>query len=510
MPCMLAGAPNALHARTHESASSHRHAAEVPPSVLRSTVRSPSPRLVPARACGQFDQDGSGSLDYTEFCAVLDALPLQRTVGESPFGAAVSAVQSLLVLRSNLIERLSFPQLASAGRIIGRLRGAGFDEDDASRVVEAIFLSRSRSALRVAWDVLRSAAGGSAPHQRRAVSGGGHGGGGHGGGSRVGRMRGARRDRGGGRCGSIDEQTLDSHEFKKILPLMGEDLPLSRVERLFEEIDVDKSGTLDFDEFVQFVRRLKPRRGTARNGKAAGLSAFDVLTSVRKAATGGGAAASSSRFKERALRRAVPAARRWEAGMLLLVMRDFGLDDSQIVALLRAIYPPPPPPAAAAGKNHPHGEGSAASHAGHSGGASASAAAPTGGGEADHDAASIDGPLGTLTLMREAWAAMGGGELVQLPANPFDFRTRSLVDGSGLRSRELLEARAARWQCAMGLDAAALLDLLTLIAEALQLADGWPAAVVAPLYAANGEVEELITLVCETQESSNPIPLRTG
>lgn len=38
-------------------------------------------------------------------------------------------------------------------------------------------------------------------------------------------------------------------------------LPLSRFDRLFDELDTDGSGTLDFDEFVEMVRRLnfKPK-----------------------------------------------------------------------------------------------------------------------------------------------------------------------------------------------------------------------------------------------------------
>ena len=69
-----------------------------------------------------FDKDGSGTLDYGEFCEVLEALPLQRPFEESPLGSAVGALQSLFVLNSSLVSRLSLGQLASAGRTISRLR----------------------------------------------------------------------------------------------------------------------------------------------------------------------------------------------------------------------------------------------------------------------------------------------------------------------------------------------------------------------------------------------------
>ena len=111
-----------------------------------------------------FDADGSGSLDFAEFCQVLDALPLQRTVEESPLGSAMSALQSLFVLRGQLLQRLTIEQLAEAGRIITRLRTASFDNEQAARVVQAIYLSRSREALRDAWD-----AGGAAGRRRRPV-----------------------------------------------------------------------------------------------------------------------------------------------------------------------------------------------------------------------------------------------------------------------------------------------------------------------------------------------------
>ena len=58
-----------------------------------------------------FDADGDGSLDFDEFRQVLDALPLQRTVADSTLGTALSALQSLFVLRSQLLARLSIDQV---------------------------------------------------------------------------------------------------------------------------------------------------------------------------------------------------------------------------------------------------------------------------------------------------------------------------------------------------------------------------------------------------------------
>ena len=42
---------------------------------------------------------------------------------------------------------------------------------------------------------------------------------------------------------------LEASEFRKALPLMGEDVPEEQIERLFQEADEDGSGEIEFDEF---------------------------------------------------------------------------------------------------------------------------------------------------------------------------------------------------------------------------------------------------------------------
>mmetsp|Transcript_43640 Transcript_43640/g.115219 ORF Transcript_43640/g.115219 Transcript_43640/m.115219 type:complete len:647 (-) Transcript_43640:2162-4102(-) len=101
-----------------------------------------------------FDADGSGQLDFDEFCQVLAALPLQQSLEDAPLGRMLNACQSMLLLHGDLSSKLTIEQLASAGRVMASLRGAGFDNEQAATVVEALFLSRSRPHLRVAWGVL--------------------------------------------------------------------------------------------------------------------------------------------------------------------------------------------------------------------------------------------------------------------------------------------------------------------------------------------------------------------
>lgn len=427
-----------------------------------------------------FDQDGSGALDFTEFCEVLDALPMQRAPNESPIRTAISAAQSVFVLRPQLLARLSIGQLMAAGRIIARLRAANFSDEDASHVVSAIFLSRSRKALSDAWDVLRTASEGGLVAAQAKADG----------------RRGSRRVAISTPPAAASAQTINVEGFKVLLPLLGENLPLAKIERLFEEVDADGSGSLDFDEFVQvrnlptspcislhlpkiplrllsrvafdgfvqMVRKLKPK-GTTRNWRKSGVAAFDSLTMMR---TG----------RPRQLRRAVPAARRAEAGALLLVMRDFGYDDDQLMAILQAIFPPPvPKPSAEAPSTV--------------GAMSVLGAAGALGKQRSRDPTlhptQVWAAETCTDVMRTAWAALGGGEVVRLPANPFDFKSRQAHSADADESpNEALVAYSRRYQCHDGVDSVTLFDLLTLLAEGLGFA-GWPPDVTAPLASMSGD-----------------------
>ena len=426
-----------------------------------------------------FDQDGSGSLDYGEFCEVLDALPLQRALQESPLGFAVAALQSMLVLQSQLLSALSIEQLAAAGRVIARLKGAGLSDEDARTVVQAVFLSRSRGALRDAWEVLKRAASDADQQAIEGVGGRGVGGligggkrGGQGGGGKSGgkggggegspgtSMRKGRRTRilhgnwamGGGGAGGGGEDGIDAEGFARLIPLLGEDLPLSRVERLFEEVDLDASGTLDFDEFVLLVRRLKPK-SAARAGRAAGLNAFDTLTR-------------SSSGRPRALRASVPVARRDEAGLVLLTLRDFGYDNDQLISILQALYPSPPPPPVS--DEHRGVFGQKLRGGGGVGGGGDGAGGAEVSRVVEHE----------IKVLQGGWNALGGGELVRLPVNPFDFRRRAVSGAAtpGLAEKHALFLASDRWQCAVGIDAGVFSDLLALLAESTMAHAGgrWP------------------------------------
>ena len=97
-----------------------------------------------------------------------------------------------------------------AGRVIEGLRGAGFDNAQAATVVEALFLSRSRRHLRVAWGVLLVALAGSASDEA------------------------AER--------ALAEGIVYAEDFERLMPLIGEDKSRAELERIFEQADLDRSG----------------------------------------------------------------------------------------------------------------------------------------------------------------------------------------------------------------------------------------------------------------------------
>ncbi len=136
------------------------------------------------------------------------------------------------------------------------------------------------------------------------------------------------------------------------------------------------------------------------------MAAFEALTNVR---TG----------RPRQLRRLVPAARRAEAGAMLLTLRDLGYDDEQLLAILSALYHGH----AAEGAEGKADGGSSGGGGGGTGGGGAGGGASGGGSSGATGSGGGGGGGGNrLAPIRGAWTALGGGELVRLPVNPFDFK----------------------------------------------------------------------------------------
>ena len=207
-------------------------------------------------------------------------------------------MSSVFTLHSDMSAKLTKQQLAKAGRTIMRMQQGGFDNDQASKVVQALYLSRSQEHLREAWEVLLAAF-----REEAELSGG----------------------------PAYGYDALDGPQFAKLLPLLGEDLPPAHVARLFESMDVDSSGAIEFSEFVRVIRHLNPRRVQRR-------SLAEHLTGFEELCDGKAHELSHAQFQYD-LRAAVPRERRRFAGATHLNMRDAGFSDKQSIAVLRAIFP---------------------------------------------------------------------------------------------------------------------------------------------------------------------------
>ena len=225
------------------------------------------------------------------------------------------------------------------------------------------------------------------------------------------------------------------------------------------QVDADNSGKIDFDEFVSMIRKLKPKN-KARNSAEACSTAFLVLTNVKNG-------------RPREVRQIVPVPRRAEAGAMLLTMRDLGYDDEAIISILLALYSHHAPEEPDGSVNSTVNNGGVVSHSIERNGGGGSGGGGGGGGGGH-----------PLVPMRAAWTALGGGELVRLPANLFDFKTfkSSNVGKLGRRAEEHLAttelvASADRWMCAHGVDSATFSDLLALLAEALYMPHGFSESV---------------------------------
>ena len=118
-----------------------------------------------------------------------------------------------------------------------RILTAGFDEEQSAHVVDAVYLSRSRDALRAAWVVLVAACADDENEKEPRRTGGRSSPG-----SKLKDSQQTRKHKGEAK-GELKKETNDVlgrdmklSEFARLLPLLGDDLPLSRVERLFEEV----------------------------------------------------------------------------------------------------------------------------------------------------------------------------------------------------------------------------------------------------------------------------------
>jgi len=51
---------------------------------------------------------------------------------------------------------------------------------------------------------------------------------------------------------------LKAESFSKVLPLLGENVPPAEIDALFQDVDTDGSGRIEFPEFCVMVKRMNP------------------------------------------------------------------------------------------------------------------------------------------------------------------------------------------------------------------------------------------------------------
>jgi len=188
------------------------------------------------------DADETGHLDFGEFCVLVrglnpkpgdvnQAFDAFRSKAEDSIGAVSSVFDSVASETGSTLSALSSAWTANlrglnpfemhkAGRAINNLRGAGFTDDVTCALCKAVFCGQSDRQLRRAF-----------------------------------------------RFFDTDHSGLiDAAEFRRALPLIGEDMSGDRIDELFAVADVDGSQRLNFEEFSVLVRSLTPKPEESAGG----------------------------------------------------------------------------------------------------------------------------------------------------------------------------------------------------------------------------------------------------
>eukprot|EP00658_Telonema_sp_P-2_P040442 TRINITY_DN28925_c0_g1_i1.p1 TRINITY_DN28925_c0_g1~~TRINITY_DN28925_c0_g1_i1.p1 ORF type:complete len:221 (+),score=69.72 TRINITY_DN28925_c0_g1_i1:59-721(+) len=105
-------------------------------------------------------------------------------------------------------------QLRKAGAIVGNMKDAGYDNKQINHICRALFGDHSDEDMQCAWEVF----------DHKGVG------------------------------------ELDVDEFKEVLPLMGETVPPEEVAQLFDDVDENGSGRLEYPEFVKLIKAMNPKK----------------------------------------------------------------------------------------------------------------------------------------------------------------------------------------------------------------------------------------------------------
>eukprot|EP00656_Telonema_subtile_P031784 TRINITY_DN3479_c0_g1_i3.p1 TRINITY_DN3479_c0_g1~~TRINITY_DN3479_c0_g1_i3.p1 ORF type:complete len:554 (+),score=114.98 TRINITY_DN3479_c0_g1_i3:139-1800(+) len=161
----------------------------------------------------EVDADGSGEIEFDEFCQMISAMNPKLPESVGLFGGVEQTVIAAAVLEGDIRGAIGPLEFRKAGAIIQNMQNAGYTDGDINHVCRALLCDQTEDDMRKAWTVFN-------------------------------------RDGG---------EALDASSFREALPLMGEDVPESKIDELFREIDADGSGEIEFNEFCSLVCRMNPK-----------------------------------------------------------------------------------------------------------------------------------------------------------------------------------------------------------------------------------------------------------
>lgn len=193
----------------------------------------------------EVDSDGSGQIEFDEFKALMLAMnpkdgdkgsfgnmsftprdiPGASSVmgGISSFGSSLGDnFTTLSVLKSTTNAKLmggSPLLLGKVGRIIKAMQSSeyNFTNDEIDDVVKSLYVTKSDEDFQKVFDMF----------DKRLSGGDGQG-------------------------------FLGAEKFKKVLPLLGEDVPPEKIDEVFAQVDSDGSGNIEFDEFKTLMLAMNP------------------------------------------------------------------------------------------------------------------------------------------------------------------------------------------------------------------------------------------------------------
>jgi Ca2+-binding EF-hand superfamily protein len=166
--------------------------------------------------------------------AVNVPVPGSEKLSHVANGASDSFV-ALKALELDITTALPVTQYPKVGRIIERMKNAGYSEVDVNIVIRAIFISQDEKVVQRAFSVF---------DQKK--------------------------------LGYLDRQ-----EFEKKLPLLGEDVPADKIQELYNQVDSDNSGKIEFPEFSVLLSAMNPLDATMRRRQESRQLMKDAISGSR-------------------------------------------------------------------------------------------------------------------------------------------------------------------------------------------------------------------------------------